>query len=228
MSSQRPSQPVCELLERAREPVVAALEVRLVGRVVVGRREDREVRPAARRRCPRACRSPWCRRCCPGPVPDTSGLAKPERRRVRQHVVPTLPTGVSRRRRGRCPSGARARSATVGRYLAYVRSRRRHEAVDAVVAAVEVDASRGFSASARRPAATAVSQTPSQLSWRGAVDRRDADDAVAQQSRRRSGPAAGCRDAVGEAEHGLRRDRERAVRLEVGDGAVATRRSRAA
>ena len=143
-----------QLRERTGEPVVAALEVRAVGRVVVGRRDDREI-GARRRRCRRrrACRSPWCRR---------SGRRRCRRRACsRTPSVPPVPGMIVVPTAAPVP--APSTRAMVGRsvwYLAYSGALVGHEAVEAVVAAVEVDHDDALAASARPPARPPTPRPP--------------------------------------------------------------------
>ena len=199
-----------QLRERTCEPVVAALEVRAVGRVVVGGRDDREIRA------------------------DAAGAVAVERVEalgVEVAIGPGAGYELVRERQRAAgvghDRGADRRAHAVAEHprdrgpqrlvLGVLRRARGHEAVEAVVAAVEVDHDEAL---LHRLGRLGDCRLPDLLERElgRPVDGREAEHAVAQQLAARDARRA--RGPVAPAGERIRRDRQDRIGLQVGDGAV--------
>ena len=205
------SQPAgLELRERTGEPVVAALEVRAVGRVVVGRRDDREIgsRTAGAVAVERV---------------EALGVEVPVGAGAGHELVGereiAARVGHDRRADGR--ARAVAEDASDGRpqrlVLGVLRCARRHEAVEAVVAAVEVD---DDDAPLHRLRGLRDGRLPDLLERElcRPVHGCEAEHAVAQQLAARD--AIRTRVVPRSTRQRICRDRQHRVGFQVGDGAV--------
>ena len=211
-----PQPPGRHLLQGAREPVVAAVEVGAVGRRVVGRGPHREVRRrAARAVAPEGVEAL-------GVVVVAHARDAHVRPRVRaagaqHHGQPHPPAGPGHGG----PLGPREVGPR-GRVGGVVGDR--HDRVEAVVAAVEVDHHHLVRRARALGDGRLVGSRPVDLARR--VDRGEAEDARAQEGSPVEAPRTG--HAVREPRHRLDRDRHPVNRVEVGDEAVGPRAVRAA